>query len=177
MIADLPDVKVTLARDVPFPSPVTIDGRTVLEPGADAVWFTFPGRWHDIGRFHRADGTFTGLYANILTPPSLDAGEGGAPSEGSGGGGDEEDPVVWHTTDLFLDLWLPPGGGVTVLDEDQLAEAEAEGWVSREQARAARNEARRLVREHGRGSWPPAVVEEWTRERALATSGGRARGA
>ncbi|HSG46956.1 MAG TPA: DUF402 domain-containing protein, partial [Longimicrobiales bacterium] len=90
LIHDGADVKVTLARDLPY-EPMRIEGEVVLEPGSDVVWFTFPGRWHDIGRFHRADGTFTGLYANLLTPPVLDGTE-------------------WDTTDLFLDVWLTPDG-------------------------------------------------------------------
>ena len=28
--------------------------RIVLEPGAPVVWFTYPGRWYDVGRFHLA---------------------------------------------------------------------------------------------------------------------------
>ena len=67
------------------------EAEVALERGSDAVWFTFPGLWHDIGRFHRSDGTFTGIYANILTPPLI------------------QPDGVWHTTDLFLDLWQKPG--------------------------------------------------------------------
>ena len=85
------DVIVTLSQ--PIESEVTMrhDGNIMLEQGSLALWFTFPNVWHDIGLFHRADRTFTGLYANILTPPIIDG-------------------PIWHTTDLFLDVWQTPEG-------------------------------------------------------------------
>src|SRR5690625_7056866 len=60
----------------------------ILEAGAPAIWFTFPGLWHDIGRFYLLDDTFTGYYTNIMTPVEF------------------HDPLRWSTTDLFLDHWL-----------------------------------------------------------------------
>lgn len=150
LLLDRDDVKVTLARDVDFDSPVRVHGRPVLEPGADAVWFTFPGRWHDIGRFHLADGTFTGLYANILTPPTF-----------------EEDGSVWTTTDLFLDLWIDRAGAISVLDREQLERAVRRDLLDPELAERARDEASNLQEAHRAGRWPPDVVYEWTRERAL----------
>lgn len=153
LVHDADDVKVTLARDVQHDPPLEIGGRPVLETGSDAVWFTFPGLWHDIGRFHRADGAFTGIYANVITPPVI------------------HDDHVWETTDLFLDVWIEAGGGLRVLDRDQLKEAEARGWVEPETARRARREAERIRRAHRVGRWPPPVVEAWTRQRALDATG------
>ena len=151
LLLDTPEVKVTLAENVPFDPPIVILGEVALEAGSDAVWFTFPGRWHDIGRFHRANGEFTGIYANILTPPVI------------------RDEGHWETTDLFLDVWVDPGGALSVLDEDQLEEAEARGWVSRSHAKRAREEVAWIRKEHAAGRWPPSVVEEWTLERAWLT--------
>ncbi len=148
LLLDTPEVKITLAEAVPFDPPIQILGEVALEAGSDAVWFTFPGQWHDIGRFHRANHSFTGIYANILTPPVIQAGG------------------VWETTDLFLDIWVNPEGRLSVLDADQLMEAEAKGWVSRDQAKRAREEVEWIKREHDAGRWPPPVVEEWTLERA-----------
>jgi len=145
LVHDADDVKVTLAEHR-FGPPIVIGGEVVLETGADVVWFTFPGNWHDVGRFHRADGTFTGLYANILTPPVLDGPE-------------------WNTTDLFLDGWLYPDGRALLLDEDDLEEALARGWVDGATAARAREEAKRLMDATAAGAWPPAAVGEWTRER------------
>src|SRR5690606_1976306 len=59
---------VTLLEHTDIAKPIMVRGVTVLEPGAPVVWFTFPGLWHDVGRFHTAAGRFTGFYANVLTP-------------------------------------------------------------------------------------------------------------
>ncbi|TVP49115.1 MAG: DUF402 domain-containing protein [Gemmatimonadales bacterium] len=159
-------VKITLARNLPFEPPLRIQGQVALEQGSDAVWFTFPGAWHDIGRFHRADGTFTGIYANVITPCVFEP------------GGD------WETTDLFLDLWfpaLPPASaepGPTsppvpfLLDAEELNEAEAAGHLSPRLAQAARAEARDLLGRAAAGSWPPPIVHAWTRGRALRAVAG-----
>jgi predicted RNA-binding protein associated with RNAse of E/G family len=153
LVHDGDDVKVTLAvyRSTP---PIVIGGDVALEAGADVVWFTFPGLWHDVGRFHRADGRFTGLYANVLTPPILDGPE-------------------WDTTDLFLDLWITPVGKILLLDEDELEEALARGWLDASTAARAREEATRLMDAAAAGSWPPAAVHDWTRERCREALSGR----
>lgn len=149
VVLDRDDVIVTVTDPGAIKAPVLVGGRAVLEPGSRAVWFTFPGLWHDAGRFHLADGAFTGIYANILTPPRI---------EGS----------VWHTTDLFLDVWLPANGSVTLLDEDELAEALTHAHIDHELAGRARNEADRLLDLAAAGSWPPPIVSEWTLERIVA---------
>mgnify|MGYP006173327609 CR=1 FL=1 len=132
--------------------PMVVDGRPVLEADSPVVWFTFPGARHDIGRFHDARGRFTALYANILTPVRIE--------------GDD-----WTTTDLFLDVLLEPGRAPRLLDEDELVEALARGWVDEDTAADARGEAERLMSAARAGSWPPAVVSEWTLDRARAAAG------
>lgn len=146
LVYDGPDVKVTLAESMSLEAPMRIGGDVVLERGSDIVWFTFPGAWHDIGRFHRTDGTFTGIYANILTPPALDG-------------------LDWDTTDLFLDVWVTPDGAVSLLDEDELDEALGREWIEAATAARARAEGERLVEEARAGEWPPPVVGAWTLER------------
>ena len=154
LVDDRADVRVTLARSTKLRSPLLIEGAVALEPGADVVWFTFPGRWHDIGRFHLGDGTFTGIYSNILTPPVFEVGE------------------VWRTTDLFLDVWIPAaGGGATVLDRDEFDEAVEAGWIDTTTRVRALEEAERILEAADAGLWPPPVVEEWTLERARAAAG------
>lgn len=160
LILDHGEVKVTFQPATPLPGPVRVDGRTVLEPGSPAVWFTFPGRWHDIGRFHDADGRFTGIYANVLTPCVLHP-----------PGPDPEEPIRWDTTDLFLDVWLAPDGSVRVLDRDDLEEAVQEGHVTAQLAGTARTETRRILADLEAGTWPPPVVEAWTLERVLELRG------
>ena len=151
LVHDAPDVKVTLMPAVELKRPMTVDGRVVSQSGSAIVWFTFPGLWHDIGRFHLADGTFTGLYANTLTPVEI-AGH------------------VWNATDLFLDVWLDERGPV-VLDEDELEEALANGGVDEPTAARARAEVRHIVGAAAAGAWPPPVVHEWTLERARERAG------
>jgi predicted RNA-binding protein associated with RNAse of E/G family len=141
---------VTLLERADLPRPSVVDGDVILEPGSPIVWFSFAGARHDIGRFHRADGTFTGLYANILTPVAgLDGAE-------------------WTTTDLFLDVWLPARGDARVLDVDELSDALARGWVDDLTGALARAEADRLLAGVANGTWPPPVVARWTLERARA---------
>jgi predicted RNA-binding protein associated with RNAse of E/G family len=136
---------VTLLDAAPLARPVEVAGVAVLEPGAAVVWFTFPGAWHDAGRFHLRDGRFTGIYANVLTPVRGVAG------------------TAWETTDLFLDVWLPARGGAPVLlDRDELAEAERRGWVEEPLATRARAEAGHLLEAAVAGRWPPPVVARWT---------------
>lgn len=146
--------------------PTLVAGRTVLEPGAPVVWFTFPGAWHDIGRFHTADGRLTGYYANILTPVQLEApGEEAAPS-GSG-----SPPVDhWRTTDLFLDVFLDLDGEARVLDRDEFDDAVDRGWITGPTARAARAEVARLLARARSGRWPPALVHAWPLDRARAAA-------
>jgi predicted RNA-binding protein associated with RNAse of E/G family len=148
VVAERDEVVVTLSEPLELDAPMTVEDRILLEDGSLAVWFTFPGAWHDIGRFHTADGSFTGLYANVITPPVMDG-------------------PVWHTTDLFLDVWWPRGGSPKLLDEDELEEAMARGHIDDATASRARTEAARLLERAREGGWPPAVVERWTLERAL----------
>ncbi len=148
LLVDDASVKVTLATDLVLDHPVTIGGSTVLETGSDAIWFTFPDTWHDIGLFHSADGTFTGTYANVITPCVF------------------ETPTRWSCTDLFIDVWIDPGGAVRILDEDELLAAERQGWVTSDTARRAREEAASLKKRAEAMEWPPPVVLEWNLQRA-----------
>lgn len=148
VIAWTPDCVVTLLDAARLSRPMRIDGALALEAGSPIVWFTFPGAWHDIGRFHTADGAPTGLYANVLTPVAFEA------------------PDRWRTTDLFLDVWRDARGAVQLLDEDELAAALGAGWIDDATAAAARAEAARILDGAERGTWPPPIVDAWTLERA-----------
>jgi predicted RNA-binding protein associated with RNAse of E/G family len=142
------DHVVTYLDRTPLASPLSIDGRVILENGSPVVWFTFPGAWHDIGLFHRADGTFTGTYANILTPVHF------------------VDDRTWETTDLFLDVWVGAGGDVRLLDEDELDAALRHGAIDAELALRARAEAGHVIERATAREWPPAAVRDWSLERA-----------
>ncbi len=135
---------VTFQPRTPIDAPLTVADTTILEPGSPVIWFTFPRAWHDIGLFHLADGTFTGLYANILTPVEFAS------------------EHCWETTDLCLDVWVPRHGTACLLDEAELADAEAAGLVASEVAARAREEASALMEGLAAASWPPALVGEWS---------------
>lgn len=137
-------------------APVMAGDRVILEQGAPVVWFTFPGLWHDIGRFHLADGSFTGFYANILTPVQF------------------QSETDLSTTDLCLDVWLDANGTLSLLDEDEFDDAVQRGWISQPDAARARREAESLMRRAVAGSWPPAVVADWPLQKALAVQPSRA---
>jgi predicted RNA-binding protein associated with RNAse of E/G family len=156
LVLERDDVIVTLTDPMPLDAPMRIDGAPALEQGSRVVWFTFPGHWHDVGRFHLADGSFTGCYGNVLTPPRIL--------------GD-----AWYTTDLFLDVWMPPQGPPQLLDVDELEEALALSHIDEGLARRAREEANAMLERAARGDWPPTVVREWTLERALAAVPDQAR--
>lgn len=129
-----------------------IGGRNVLEPGAPIIWFTFEGAWHDIGRFHTADGTFTGYYANVIKPVTIHNSEN------------------WECTDLYLDLWLGPDGAATVLDEDEFQLALTTGSIDVHTAQRARIEVEQVFAAATAGAWPPAIAREWTIERVNANN-------
>lgn len=140
-------VLVSFLRSAAVAGPVFVDGALMVEPGSPVVWFTFAGARHDVGRFHSAAGDFTGLYSDILEPVTLPAGND------------------MELTDLFLDVWIGHGRAPVLLDEDELAEAQAHGWITDRQATAARAEAKRLLRLYQQQAWPPPIVNEWTLDR------------
>jgi predicted RNA-binding protein associated with RNAse of E/G family len=148
VVADAGAYIVTFLAAAAIPKPVRVGEQIVLEPGSPVVWFTYPGRGYDVGRFHRADGTFTGAYANLLTPVRMQ--------------GD-----TWHTTDLCLDVWAGADGSVQILDEDEFAEAVRQGWINTPTAEAARAQADALATEARRSTWPPQHIRDWTLERVL----------
>jgi predicted RNA-binding protein associated with RNAse of E/G family len=152
LVAETPEVTITLLEAAEIEEPKLVSGAPILEPGSPILWFTFPGAWHDVGRLHLADGTFTGFYANVLTPVRMSGRR-------------------WETTDLFLDVWRGADGGVELLDEDELAAAAERGWLDAQTVGRARAEAERLLIAAREGSWPSALVHEWDLARALSARG------
>jgi predicted RNA-binding protein associated with RNAse of E/G family len=147
VVEETPECTVTLIEASQLARPVLVNDRVVLEPGGPALWFSYPGRWHDIGRFHLLDGTFTGYYANILTPLRME--------------GDR-----WETMDLCLDVWLGADGRVEILDEDEFHQAVDQRWMDDRTARAARAEADAIAAAARAGQWPSPHVRGWDLARA-----------
>lgn len=138
LVVDRPDLKV-LATERYAGGPLEASGQRILEPGAAIWWFVFPGAWHDIGRFHLADGRLTGWYTNLCTPVTFRG-------------------PVWSTTDLFLDHWLPVAGTAEWLDEAEFEEAVGQGVIGVDEARRAREERDRIQAQVVAGAWPPSVT-------------------
>lgn len=147
VVEDDGECVVTYLAAADIAKPMVVAGRVLLEPGSPIVWFTWRGDvWHDVGRFHRADGTLTGVYANILTPVQMEGGR-------------------WETVDLFLDVWIGVDLQIEVLDVEELRAAHAAGWIDSGLATRAGLEMRSLVAGAHEGTWPPVQVREWTLER------------
>jgi predicted RNA-binding protein associated with RNAse of E/G family len=149
LVFESDEVLITFLAHARLKRPLLIDGAIALEPDAPAVWFTFPGRMHDIGRFHTAAGRFIGIYANIMEPVRI------------------QSRLNWQATDLFIDIWVGAGEAPRILDQDELAAAVASGAVSARTAARAQAEANRLLALHAAGGWPPPIVNEWPIERVL----------
>jgi predicted RNA-binding protein associated with RNAse of E/G family len=149
LVVDRPDCKITLHDPSTIDTTLTVGDRVIYEPGAPLVWFVFPGAWHDLGRFHLADATFTGYYVNLITPVEIHT-------------------TTWRMVDLCLDLWIDRDGSFQVLDQDEFDEAVDRGWIDAVTAEHARSELLRIIEAVRAGRWPPAVVREWDLERVRA---------
>lgn len=140
VVIDRPDVKVTLL-DPYDGSDVFAGDRLILAAGAPVVWFVYPHLCRDVGRFHLADGAFTGWYTNLRAPIRMDGND-------------------WYCTDLFLDHWLPADGSPGMwLDEDELAAARQAGLISAAELELVLAERATIGAELGIG-WPPALARE-----------------
>jgi predicted RNA-binding protein associated with RNAse of E/G family len=140
LVLDRPDLKVMLLDAYPG-DPLTVGGVTILERGAPIVWFVFPGKWHDIGRFHRANGAFTGWYTNLTTPIEMTERE-------------------WSAGDLFLDLWTPVAGPSVWLDDDEFEAAFEAKRLDAATRRRALNERAMIGLQVKAGDWPPRVARD-----------------
>lgn len=145
LLLDEAELKITLQRRPRTAGPREVADGVVLEPGASLLWFTFPGRPWEVAAFHDRSGRLLGHYTNLVRPPELG-------------------PERWRIDDLFLDLWQPAGGGVRLLDADELAEARERGWIAPDEADRVERLGRELLDRARAGDWPPDPVGRWTLE-------------
>jgi predicted RNA-binding protein associated with RNAse of E/G family len=141
LLLDEADVKVTLLAD--YAGEDAFAGNTlILSAGAPIVWFVYPGLCRDVGRFHLADGTFTGWYTNLRAPIRMEGAD-------------------WYCTDLFLDHWQPgdwsPGQW---LDEDELNAALKAGLLDAASFDIVQAERAAVNAELTAGTWPPVRARE-----------------
>jgi uncharacterized protein len=142
---------IVVRHEISPSKPLTYLGEVVMDRGYQAMWFLFKGQPYDVGCFYRPDGTWTGYYADVLEPVRW-----------TGADPRTLEPLV----DLFLDLWVAPDGGYTVLDEDEFAEAIEAGRMTADQITHARRVIGELTGAAERGSFPPAVVKEFRLKRS-----------
>ena len=140
LVLDRPDVKVLLLEEYAGPD-VRVDRVPILASGAPIVWYVFPERWHDIGRFHLADGTLTGWYTNLCLPVQIG-------------------PDRWVGNDLFLDLWQPAEGEPRWLDEDELDQAVRSRLIDPATRRRIQNERTMIDLQLRQDAWPPPVARD-----------------
>lgn len=142
LLADGPKWRITLQiLDAGF-KPVRIDEATTLRPGSLLMWFLRPGQPFEVGAFYHGRGSFQGYYINLIRPPQLRS-------------------SPWVIEDLYLDVWLPEGGGGVLLDEEELDAAVARAELSTEEADEVREIGARLLarsRRPGRPRWLPRSV-------------------
>ncbi|MDH3290362.1 MAG: DUF402 domain-containing protein [Gemmatimonadota bacterium] len=148
LVLDRPDVKVLLLDPYEGRS-VHVDESVIQEPGAPIVWYVFPERWYDIGRFHLRDGAFTGWYTNFCRPPEIV--------------GDR-----WIGHDLFLDLWQPVQGEHRWLDEQELDDAVRQRLIDAGTRRRIQNERVMMEYQLREGAWPPPIARDIDLDQARA---------
>ena len=146
LVLDRPDMKVLLQHEFAG-SDVTHGGSVILQQGAPIVWFVPVGSWHDIGRFHLQDGTFTGFYTNLSKPVDIQ-------------------PVKWVGYDLCLDLWQPTQGTPAWLDEDEFDDAVRRRFIDKSTRQRVLNERALIDLQVSTGQWPPPIVRDIDLEQA-----------
>jgi predicted RNA-binding protein associated with RNAse of E/G family len=140
LVLDRPDVKVLLQESYGGDT-LRAGDQVIQEAGAPIVWYVFPEKWHDIGRFHLADGAFTGWYTNLTTPVAMN--------------GD-----TWSATDMFLDLWQPAEGEPVWLDEDEFEEAVRRKVIDTATKKRVLNERAIIELQVRQGEWPPPIARD-----------------
>ena len=148
LVLDRGDTKVLLLERFEGDD-VIVGGDVILARGAPVVWYVFPETWHDVGRFHDADGNHTGWYTNLCTPIEMD--------------GDD-----WRTRDLFLDLWQPVDGTPIWLDEDELVDAAKKHIVDTYTLKRIKNERALIDMQVKMGQWPPPITRDIDLARAMS---------
>ncbi len=140
LVLDRADVKVTLLPAF-SEDDVRVGRDIILARDAPVVWYVFPSSWRDVGRFHLADGTFTGWYTNLRYPMTIEG-------------------LDWSCTDLFLDHWQPSSGPGIWLDEDEFGDAFTNGLITEDARTRVLTERAEIEEGLQNGSWPPPITRE-----------------
>jgi len=128
---------------------VIFDGKVVLAPGFQIVYFELMGKWFTIGKIRDLRGRHTGYYCDIVSPSRF-LKDGG-----------------FELTDLFLDLWVSTDLRYKILDEDELENAFAKSWITRSLYNKAWEQLRELIDNVERRRFPPYRVKYLERKLGL----------
>jgi len=128
---------------------VTFDGEVVLAPGFQIVYFEVMGKWFTIGKIRNLQGRHTGYYCDIVSAPRLIK-NGGV-----------------ELTDLFLDLWVSTDLRYKILDEDELENAFAKKWITKQLYDKAKEQLTELIDVVERRRFPPRHVKYLERKLGL----------
>ncbi|ACJ16129.1 hypothetical protein TON_0642 [Thermococcus onnurineus NA1] len=145
VVADLGDVIVAKSRFEGMLVPLRVNGVEVIKNGYTMVYFAFVGENYDILKVYDENGKFKGLYIDVLAYTKR---------EGN----------TIEMLDLFLDIFVFPGGEAFLLDEDELEMALNYGLIDRETFDFAYRIAREILEKLKRGEFPPKMVWEYRLE-------------
>ncbi|NJE47389.1 DUF402 domain-containing protein [Thermococcus sp. GR7] len=145
VVADLGDVIVAKSRFEGMLAPLRVNGVEVIKNGYTMVYFAFVGENYDILKVYDENGKFKGLYIDVLAYTKR---------EGN----------TIEMLDLFLDIFVFPGGEAFLLDEDELEMALNYGLIDRETFDFAYRIAREILEKLKRGEFPPKIVWEYRLE-------------
>ncbi|NJE84439.1 DUF402 domain-containing protein [Thermococcus sp. CX2] len=145
LIADLGEVVVAKAKFEGMLAPLRVNGVEVIKNGYTMVYFAFVGENYDILKVYDENGEFKGLYIDVLAYTKR---------EGN----------TIEMLDLFLDIFIFPGGEAFLLDEDELEMALNYGLIDRETFDFAYRIARGILEKLKRGEFPPKIVWEYELE-------------
>ena len=98
-------------------------GYTRFEPGDRFIEYYYTNRWFNIFDISTTDGKRKGWYCNVAEPALI-----------------HDDHI--EQVDLLLDVWLDPGGGLLLLDEDEF---EADTTLTDKQRKGARQGLHELL--------------------------------
>lgn len=150
-IRQLPGVlrQVSAARLV-IESPIVVErpqrvlDRVIADSGFLAIWFLYRNRWYDVGKFYDRQRNLVGYYCDIIKPLNKLLRTPGKTN---------------RITDLFLDLWITPGGDLVVLDEDEFEAALEHGYLSKSLADQARKQMDSLIQKVKARRFPPLSAQ------------------
>jgi len=139
VIADLGNIIVAKSKFEGMLAPLRVNGVEVIKNGYNMLYFAFVGENYDILKVYDEKGNFKGLYIDVLAYTKR---------EGN----------TLEMLDLFLDIFVFPGGETFLLDEEELEMALNYGVIEGETFDFAYRIAREIIEKIKRDEFPPDIV-------------------